>query len=57
MGDSDSSDFFAKLIARIACGDDRALAEFYHCTNAMVFGLVRRILDNPAVAEEVTLDI
>lgn len=54
---TESTGFFANLIARIASGDDRALAEFYDSTKGLVFGLVRRILDNPSVAEEITLDI
>lgn len=37
--------------------DQSALAEFYNRTSPMVHGLVRRIVNNRAIAEEVTLDI
>lgn len=52
-----NSNHLAEIIARVAEGHDAALAEFYDCTCTMVFGLVRRILNNFALAEEVTLDI
>jgi len=46
-----------ELIGRIVGRDQRALAEFYDQTCALVFGLVRRILQNPSLAEEITLDV
>ncbi|MDP9339957.1 MAG: sigma-70 family RNA polymerase sigma factor [Acidobacteriota bacterium] len=57
MNASCSTAVLALTLARISGGDDDALAELYDCTSALVFGLVRQILDNPAVAEEVTMDI
>jgi RNA polymerase sigma-70 factor, ECF subfamily len=54
---SNSTDYLTETIARIALADDQALAEFYDRTSSLVFSLVQRILDNPSVAEEITLDI
>jgi RNA polymerase sigma-70 factor (ECF subfamily) len=54
---SHSAACLTATLARIALADDEALAEFYDNTNSLVFSLVRRILGNPSVAEEVTLDI
>jgi RNA polymerase sigma-70 factor (ECF subfamily) len=47
---SDSSE----LIARIACGDERAFADLYDELAPILYGLVRRILRDPAQSEEVT---
>lgn len=44
-------------LARIATGDKRAFAELYDATAARVFGLVRRLLIDPAQSEEVTQEI
>jgi RNA polymerase sigma-70 factor (ECF subfamily) len=54
---SHPTDCLTATIARIALADDEALAEFYDSTSSLVFSLVQRILGNPSVAEEVTLDI
>ncbi len=54
---SHSTDCLTATLARIALADDEALAEFYDSTSSLVFSLVQRILGNPSVAEEVTLDI
>lgn len=54
---SHSADCLTATLARIALADDEALAEFYDRTSSLVFSLVQRILGNPSVAEEVTLDI
>lgn len=45
------------LLARIAAGDQPALAEFYDAISAKVFGLVMKILADRTVAEEVTMDV
>lgn len=45
------------LLARIAAGDQPALAEFYDASSAKVFGLVMKILADRTVAEEVTMDV
>jgi RNA polymerase sigma-70 factor, ECF subfamily len=47
----------AEIILRMAKMDQSALAEFYDRTSRLVYGLVQRIVNNPSVAEEVTLDV
>jgi RNA polymerase sigma-70 factor (ECF subfamily) len=47
----------ATLLQAIARGDQNAFADFYDLTSRQVFGLVRRILNDSAAAEEVTLDV
>lgn len=44
------------LVARIAGQDQEAMQLFYDRVNGVVFGLIRKILGNPAEAEEVALD-
>jgi RNA polymerase sigma-70 factor (ECF subfamily) len=44
-------------LARVATGDKRAFAELYDTTAARVYGLVKRLLIDPAQAEEVTQEI
>jgi RNA polymerase sigma-70 factor (ECF subfamily) len=41
----------------VAGGDQSALAELYDMSSRVAFGLVLRIVGEPAVAEEVTLDV
>ena len=48
---------WAGLLARIAAGDQPALAEFYDASSAKVFGLVMKILADRTVAEEVSMDV
>lgn len=48
---------WAALVRRIAAGDHDALAALYDASNRLIYGMVLRILGNPADAEEVTLDI
>ena len=48
---------WAGLLARIAAGDQPALAEFYDASSAKVFGLVMKILADRTAAEEVTMDV
>lgn len=45
------------LIKMMARGEESALAAFYDLTRYQVYGLVCRILKDPALAEEVTLDV
>lgn len=45
------------LVARMAEGDSSALASLYDVTAASVHGLVRRIVQDDPVAEEVTGDV
>jgi RNA polymerase sigma-70 factor (ECF subfamily) len=44
-------------LTRVAAGDKRAFAELYDTTSARVYGLVKRLLIDPAQAEEVTQEI
>jgi RNA polymerase sigma-70 factor (ECF subfamily) len=44
-------------LARIATGDKRAFAELYDATASRIYGLVRRLLVDPAQSEEVTQEI
>ena len=48
---------WAALLARIAVGDQSALAELYDASSAKVFGLAMKILGDHAAAEETTLDV
>lgn len=53
---SDSCAYSVKIIQRIAASDESALAELYDLTSKLVFSLIRRIVHDPAIAEELTLD-
>jgi RNA polymerase sigma-70 factor (ECF subfamily) len=44
-------------LARVATGDKRAFAELYDATAPRIYGLVRRLLIDPAQSEEVTQEI
>lgn len=44
-------------VRRVSEGDQGALGELYDATSPIVFGLIRRIVDDPAAAEEITLDV
>ena len=44
-------------LARVATGDKRAFAELYDATAPRIFGLIRRLLVDPAQAEEVTQEV
>ena len=48
---------WAALISRVAEGDEDALTTLYDATNRFIYGLLLRILGNPATAEEVLLDV
>ena len=45
------------VIRRVASADQRALGELYDATSPTVFGLVRRIVRDYSVSEEVTIDV
>ena len=51
------SDQPAALIARIAEGDREAFSRFYDAFSGIAFGLIRRVLREPAAAEEVLQDV
>ena len=53
---SSEQDYIA-LIRKVADGDQSALADIYDSTSNLVFGLVLRMLDDRAAAEEVLLDV
>ncbi len=44
-------------LARIASGDKRAFTELYDATASRIYGMVRRLLVDPAQSEEVTQEI
>ncbi len=45
------------LVARMAVGDEHALAHFYDGTNRTVYGLALRILGDPSSSEDVTMEV
>ena len=47
----------AALISRMAGGDRQAFAQFYDTYAGLAFGVIRRIVRDPAVAEEVLQDV
>ncbi|MEL4320687.1 sigma-70 family RNA polymerase sigma factor [Leifsonia sp. YIM 134122] len=46
-----------ELLERIATGDQRAFSELYDGVSARLFGLVRRLVVDPAQSEEVTQEV
>ena len=48
---------WSALVSRIANGEERALTELYDKTNRMVYGLALRVLSEPTLAEDVTLEV
>lgn len=50
-------DPLALLMARVAAGQERALADLYDATSHRVYGLVLHILREREAAEEATLDV
>ena len=55
--DSQAQRHLVETIARIAQLDQAAFAELYDRTNRMVYGVVKRILNHPSIAEEITIDV
>jgi RNA polymerase sigma-70 factor (ECF subfamily) len=45
------------LVALLAEGDQHALGQFYDRTNRIVYGLALRILGDPALAEDVSMEV
>ncbi|GAB3913443.1 RNA polymerase sigma factor [Microlunatus endophyticus] len=45
------------LMPRIAAGDQEAFATWYDATSAIAYGIVLRVVRNPALAEEVTQEV
>jgi RNA polymerase sigma-70 factor (ECF subfamily) len=52
-----ASDTPAGLMARVARGDPAAFAQLYDLMAPRVYGLIRRVLRNPAQSEEVTQEV
>ncbi len=46
-----------RLLALVARGDEQAFAELYQRVAAAVFGLVSKVVRNPAQSEEVTQEV
>ncbi len=53
----DREPLLVDVIRRVAWADQGALGELYDATSPAVFGLVRRIVGDISVAEEVTIDV
>jgi RNA polymerase sigma-70 factor (ECF subfamily) len=53
----DHESAWKELVARLAGGDENALAALYDRTNRIVYGLALRVLRDPSLAEEVTLEV
>lgn len=45
------------ILARVGQGDQNALGELYDVSSSSIMGLVCRIVEDRAVAEEITLDV
>ncbi|HEY5984901.1 MAG TPA: ECF RNA polymerase sigma factor SigK [Streptosporangiaceae bacterium] len=52
-----SGDNLAALLSKVARGDEAAFATVYDQAAAAVFGLVRRVVRDPAQSEEVTQEV
>lgn len=59
MGELHSPDpvDWGAVVAQVAQGDEAALARFYDGTSRIVFGLILRMVGEPSVAEEITLEV
>ena len=53
----DGESLLVDVIRRVANADQGALGELYDATSPTVFGLVRRMVGDFSVAEEVTIDV
>ena len=56
-GDSEGRITADALLGRVARGDTEAFAQLYDQLSGAIFGLVRRILRDPAQSEEVTQEV
>jgi RNA polymerase sigma-70 factor (ECF subfamily) len=54
---TDNQSGWQSLVARLADGDEDALARLYDSTNRIVYGLALRILGEPSSSEEVTMEV
>ncbi|MEO6821619.1 MAG: ECF RNA polymerase sigma factor SigK [Candidatus Nanopelagicales bacterium] len=54
---SDQDDLLGALMSRVARGDEDAFAQLYDALAASVFGLARRVVRDPAQAEEVAQEV
>jgi RNA polymerase sigma-70 factor, ECF subfamily len=52
-----ADDSLERLLDQVALGDEEAFAELYRRVAAAVFGLVSKVVRNPAQAEEVTQEV
>ena len=52
-----AADALSTLLARASRGDEQAFAELYDRSCTRIFGLVRRVVRDPAQAEEVTQEV
>jgi RNA polymerase sigma-70 factor, ECF subfamily len=53
----DSQQRWVELLEKIVEGDQTALGSLYEDTSPLVFGLILRIIDDRAIAEEVLLEV
>jgi RNA polymerase sigma-70 factor, ECF subfamily len=56
-GTADTGRDLRDLIGRVAGGDQAAFAELYDKLGGLVYGIVLRVLRNPALAEEVAQEV
>ena len=56
-GGTTPSDAEAALLGRCALGDQAAFAELYDRVSPRIHGLVRKVVRNPAISEEVTQEV
>jgi len=54
---SDNEREMKALVARMAAGDEHALASLYDSTNRIVYGVALRILGDPPSSEDVTMEV
>lgn len=54
---TDSLDHLDALMRRVQLGDRRAFADVYDALAARVYGVVKRVLRDPAMSEEVTQEV
>ena len=54
---SDNERELKALVARVAGGDEHALARLYDSTNRIVYGLALRMLGDSASSEDVTMEV
>lgn len=57
VGDDTPATDASALLVRTARGDEKAFAELFDCLSPAVFGLARRVIRDPARAEEVAQEV